>query len=159
MPDLLLQTMLPSPSFCCSVGRQGRPPWCSRAPQVETARTPGADTAEMEDWRVLGEDDPQVPGPRLDKGTYLCCGLCRCASPALLQPRAASLFPVLKNRAPKGSSLCPAALPAPTGMEGSQQPWHSSACVSLSASAPQGSWLEHGNGRRGRGTGVPGRRD
>ncbi|XP_069631961.1 uncharacterized protein [Haliaeetus albicilla] len=61
-PALLPQTVVPSPSFCCSPGLCRSPHHHRRAPQVEGAQTPGADTADMEDWRVLGEDKPQGLG-------------------------------------------------------------------------------------------------
>ena len=62
---------------------------------------------------MLGEDNPQGPGPGLDKG----CPLCSCASPALLQPGARSLEvhpPSLPSgtEPPKGSSPGPSPLPA-----------------------------------------------
>ncbi|XP_064903847.1 uncharacterized protein LOC135577644 [Columba livia] len=99
-------------------------------------------------WRI-GESLVRTAKAQAGRGCPTClgCGLCRCASPALLQPRAAPLFPVLKNRAPKGSSLCP----TPGGKEDSQHPWDHSACVCLSASAQQGYWLGGRSGLRGKG--------
>ncbi|XP_064894285.1 uncharacterized protein LOC135575983 isoform X2 [Columba livia] len=57
----LCRLWVPCPIFCCSAGRQGSPPWCSRAPEMEAAQTPSADSADMEDWRELGENS-EGPG-------------------------------------------------------------------------------------------------
>jgi len=67
-PGLLPQAVVPSPIFCCSAGLRGSPPGCGRAPWVEAAQAPGADPADVDDRRVLGEDNPQAPGPRLGEG-------------------------------------------------------------------------------------------
>ena len=118
MPGLLAQAVVPSPSFCCSAGLRGSPPCCSRASQVETAPTPAADPADVEDRRVLGEDNPQAPGPGLDEGCPTCPwgGLSSCASPALLQPAARSPElhpPSLPSRTEPPRALLQAPLPSP----------------------------------------------
>ena len=127
-PGLLPQAVVPSSSFCSSAGLRGSPPCCSRVPQMERAPTPRADTADLEDCRVLGEDNPQAPRPRLDEGCPPClgCGLCSRVSPALLQPGAHSLHlhPCSRSsRTEPPRALLHAPLPSlqPSGRESSQQ--------------------------------------
>lgn len=88
-PGLLPQALVPPPSFC-PTGLHGSRPGYRRAPQVERAQAAGADRADMEDGRVLGEDEPQAGR---GQPTTPCwgCELCIWASPGLLRPRAPSL--------------------------------------------------------------------
>lgn len=53
----------PSLSFCLPAGLQGSPLCCSRAPGLEGAPAPPGDRAALEDWRVLGEDNPRAQRP------------------------------------------------------------------------------------------------
>ena len=60
------------PFLSPSAGLSGSPPCRCKAAKVETAQAPDPDAADMQNWGVLGEDNPQAPGPRLDKGCPLC---------------------------------------------------------------------------------------
>lgn len=77
-------------------------------------------------WRIgecLVRTSPKAQGPGWTRAAPRVRGVgpAACALPALLPPGASSFFPVLENRAPKGSSPHPSPLPTPGGREGSQQ--------------------------------------
>ena len=121
MPGLLPWAVVPSPNLCFSAGLWGHPARLCRVPAVEEAQLPGQDETDRADWRVLGEDNPQAPGPGWTRaaprahgeGCVAVPGL-PCSSP---QPRAWSciLLPCPQARSPQGLFSRPLSPPCPLG--------------------------------------------
>lgn len=152
----------PPQSPSSSAGLSGSPRRRCKAAQVETAQAPGPDTADRQNRGVLGEDNPQAPGPGLDKG----CPLCSCASLPCSSPEPAAwsciLLPCPQAQSPQGLFSRPLSPPRPQDVEGDPSPsgrWQWDGQRGLRTSrpplclqlTPQGSWLGVGNGLRWKG--------